>query len=76
MNPQAIMKLMSMKNKFQADHPRFTAFIGNLFRTGIAEGSVIEISLTTPNGETTTTNMKVNQSDLDMFQELKNLRNM
>ena len=39
---------------------------------GIRVDSVIEISVTTPEGERIETNLKVKQSDLDLLQSLQN----
>ena len=37
MNPAAIMKLMSAKNKFTSNHPKFSAFLNAVFSRGIEE---------------------------------------
>lgn len=73
MNPMALMKLMQMKNKFSADHPKFVAFLKMLFSRPIEEGTVLEVTIIRPGEAPVTANMKVNQSDLEMFEELKNL---
>lgn len=70
LNPSGILKLVGIKNKFMSLHPKFSAFIGHLMKNGIAEGSVIEITVTGPDGETVTSNMKVTQDDIAMFQEI------
>lgn len=73
MNPAALMKIMNAKNKFQANHPKFLAFIKAAFGSGIVEDTVIEISVTKPGCETLTSNIKVKQSDLELMQELQQL---
>lgn len=73
MNPASIMKIMNAKNKFTENHPKFTAFLGAAFTGGIAEGTIIEITVTKPGAEPITTNMRVQQSDLDLMQELQEL---
>lgn len=73
MNPASIMKIMNAKNKFTENHPKFVAFLNTVFAKGIAEGTVIEITVTRPGEESITTNMKVKQSDLDLFDELKDI---
>ena len=35
MNPASIMKLMSAKNKFQKNHPKFVAFLNRCFAGGL-----------------------------------------
>lgn len=72
-NPSAIMKMMNAKNKFTENHPKFVAFLSAVFSGGIEEGTIIEITVTKPNQEPITTNMKVKQSDLELMQELQEL---
>lgn len=73
MNPAAIMKMMNAKNKFENNHPKFVAFLKLIMEKGIEEGTVIEISLKKPGEEPIVANMKVQQSDLDLVQELKEI---
>ena len=70
MNPASIMKLMSAKNKFQKNHPKFVAFLNRCFAGGLKEGTIIEITVTNP-GEAS--NIKVQQSDLELLEELKEM---
>lgn len=71
MNPMALMKIMNAKNKFNANHPKFGAFLNAAFAGGIQEGTIIEMKVTKPDGETMTTNLKVKQSDLELLQHLQ-----
>ncbi len=72
-NPASVMKLMNAKNKFSDNHPRFVAFLNMIFSRGITEGTIIEITVTRPGEEPITSNMKVQQSDLELMEELKTL---
>ncbi|MCI6881365.1 MAG: hypothetical protein SO020_08520 [Lachnospiraceae bacterium] len=71
MNPMALMKIMNAKNQFDANHPKFGAFLKAAFAGGIQEGTIIEMKVTKPDGETMTTNLKVKQSDLELLQQLQ-----
>lgn len=75
MNPAVFMKLMSAKNKFVQNHPKFEAFVKAVFLggNGIPEGTVIEITVTRPGEQPISTNLRVQQSDLELVEELKNL---
>lgn len=73
MNPASIMKLMNAKNKFQKNHPKFVAFLSRCFQGGIKEGTVIEITVTNPGESPITSNMRVQQSDLELLAELKEI---
>ncbi len=73
MNPLALMKIMEAKNKFEQTHPRFARFLSDLMRSGVKEGEVIDITITRTDGTTVSTNMKVQDSDLELFESLKGL---
>ncbi len=73
LNPASLMKIMSAKNVFEGNHPKFVAFVKAVFSKGIEEGTVMEITVTKPGQEPMTANIKVKQSDLELLQELKEL---
>lgn len=72
-NPAIAMKVMNAKNKFTENHPKFTAFLNNMFLTGIPEETVIEITVTKPGQPPVTSNIKVKQEDLELMDTLKEL---
>ena len=73
MNPGSIIKLMNARNKFQNHHPKFVAFLNRCFAGGLREGTVIEITVTNPGEQPITSNIKVQQSDLELLSELKDI---
>lgn len=73
MNPAKLMKVMNAKKKFSENHPRFVAFLEMIFSRGITEGTIIEITVTRPGEQPVTSNIKVQQSDIELMEELKNL---
>ena len=73
MNPTSIIKLMSAKEKFSKNHPKFEAFIKSVFSRPLEEDVIIEISVTRPGEKPVTANLKVQQSDLEFLEELKEL---
>lgn len=72
-NPANMMKLMNAKNKFTNAHPKVVAFFQKALAGGVPEGTVIEMTLTRPGEEPITTNMRVQQSDLELFEEIQNM---
>ena len=74
MNPAAMMKIMGAMNTFKGNHPKFMSFLNYVFSSGFPEGSVIEITVTKPGEEPVTSNMKVTQSDLELFESLKDMK--
>ena len=67
------MKLMGAKTQFEKTHPKFAAFFQSVLAQGVEEGSVIEITVTKPDGTPTTANMRVQRSDIELVQGLKDL---
>ena len=72
-NPAAIMKLMGAKSRFEQAHPKFAAFFKQTLTQGIPVGSVIEITVTRPDGTPVTANMRVQESDMELLQEIKEI---
>ena len=73
-NPGNIMKLMSSYGTFSKNHPKFAAFLNAVVSRGVDEGAVIEITITNPGEVPMTTNMRVQASDLELLDELKNMK--
>ena len=73
MNPAMLMKIMSAKETFTINHPKFMAFLDTVFKNKIEEGTIIEISVQKPGQEKLTSNIRVQQSDLDLIQGLMEL---
>ena len=48
-------------------------FLNAVKNSGISEGSILEVQITQPDGEVMKTNIKVTQSDLELFEQLKTL---
>lgn len=70
-NPQAMMQAMAAINTFKGNHPKFFSFVETVFRPGIPVDTVVEITVTKPGQEPITTNIKVKESDLQLFESLK-----
>lgn len=73
MNPAAMMKVMGAMNTFKGNHPKFVAFLNYVFKGGFPEGTIIEITVKKPEEEAVSSNMKVTQSDLELFDSLKDM---
>ncbi|MDE6845794.1 MAG: hypothetical protein K2J99_08525 [Lachnospiraceae bacterium] len=72
-NPAAIFQLMNLWSRFQKNHPKFPKFLSAVVRNGIKEGSIIEIKVTTAQGESFDSNLKVNAEDMEMIEQIKNM---
>ena len=65
-----MMKVMNAWNTFKQNHPKFPAFCSAVSKRGIREGSILEVTYISPEGEKLTTNIKVQQSDIELLREL------
>ena len=68
-----IMKITGAWNTFKSNH-QVPAFCQAVSRKGLKEGSIIEIAITTPEGEKIETNLKVKDSDLELLKQLSDLK--
>lgn len=71
MNPLKLMELRRIRDTFEKNHPRFFPFLRAVSQKGIQEGSIIEIQVTTPKGESFKTNLKLSASDLEVLEKVK-----
>lgn len=67
MNIGNMGKLMGAWNTFQKNHPKFPAFCKAVSKKGLREGSVIEVIVTTQDGERIETSIKVQESDIELI---------
>lgn len=71
-NPMALMKMKQMVEDFNARHPK----LGMFFRDAghrVDTGAVLELSVTSPNGEKIRTNFKVCEEDKELLSLLESL---
>lgn len=73
MNPTAIFKAKKSWETFCRNHPRVPDFLKAAQNTGFQEGTVIEVSITTPEGKNLATNVRLTTSDIRAFNDLKGL---
>ena len=73
MNPMNLLQLKSSWEKFQRNHPKFPLFLNAVSREGLDTGSIVEIKVTTAQGKTFTSNLKVRPEDEELIRELKDL---
>ena len=72
-NPAAILQILNLWNRFQNNHPKFPKFISAVMKDAIKEDSIIEIKVTTAEGECYNSNLKVNAEDIEMIRQIKEM---
>lgn len=73
MNPADIMKIGSELSLFRERHPKFAAFFQALLARGVEAGMVLEFTVTRPDGESQTTNMRIQEEDLEFLRLIREL---
>jgi hypothetical protein len=72
-NPAKLLKFKGAWDTFRNNHPKFPKFLEAVHSKALNEGTVIEIIVTTPSGESISSNIKLSSSDIALFSELKDL---
>lgn len=74
LNQLAILQqLKSGIDRFRSGHPKFPLFLKAVSQDALREGSVIEISVTTPEGKNYCSNVRLNADDIELMDTFKNL---
>lgn len=70
-NPMSFLKYKGIWEKFTANHPKFPLFVKAVSQNALTEGTLIEITVTTPDGKSFSSNLKVKPEDMELLQELR-----
>lgn len=69
-NPTKLIKLKNAWKIFSDNHPKFSKFLNAVNKNAIEEGTIIEINVKTKDGKEINSNIKLKESDIELFQEL------
>ena len=72
-NPAKLFKIKSAWEKFTVNHPKFPKFMEAVGKTALEEGTVFEFNVTTVEGTSLSSNIKLTKSDIELFRELSEL---
>lgn len=72
MNPMLLMKMKGMLEGFNKRHPRVLPFLNDA-GSRIQEGTVIEVTVTGPDGHSITSNIRVTAEDMELLRDAKEL---
>lgn len=68
-----IMKMKGAWDTFSANHPKLMPFMQAVGKNAIGAGTIIEIKVQSPDGKEYATNMKLTESDMELFGQIKNM---
>lgn len=72
-NPGKLFKIKNAWESFAGNHPKFINFISALRYNYIKEGTIIEINVTTEEGKTISSNLKLTDKDMDLFTQMSEM---
>lgn len=72
-NPAKLFQIKSAWETFSNNHPKFVKFLNAAGKSGIGVDTVIEISITNAAGENICSNLKLTESDMQLFESLKEM---
>ncbi len=69
MNPAKLLKLKNAWDVFSGNHPKFPNYLKVVKNTALEEGTIIDINVTTVDGKSLKSNIKLTKSDIDLLHE-------
>lgn len=66
----AMQKAKEAVDRFRKNHPKFPPFITAVGKDALKEGTLIEITVTTPDGTRYESNLKLNAEDMELMNML------
>lgn len=69
-NPMSLLKYKNAWDKFTANHPKFPLFLKAVSQNALKEGTLIEINVTTSDGKSYSSNLKIKPEDIELLKEL------
>lgn len=76
MNFNQLALLQQLKagiDRFRMNHPKFPLFLKAVSQEALKEGTLIEINVTTPEGKTYCSNVRLKADDMEFIESLKNM---
>jgi len=76
MNLNTIALLQQLKTqleKFKARHLKFPLFLDAVSEHALTEGTIVEIAVTTPDGQNYTSNLRLMAEDIELIRSLKDM---
>lgn len=73
MNPMQLLQLKSGWEQFRQNHPKFPLFMNAVSQNALAEGTIIEIKVTSPDGKNYSSNIKLTKGDTEFMGQMNDL---
>ena len=74
-NPLTLMKIINERHAFVKNHMDVFPFLKENFGNNIEEGTLLKIQVKTPEGEESTLELTIQESDIPLFKNVAELLN-
>ena len=71
--PTKILKMFNERHQFIRNHPEFYPFLKKTFGSEISKDTLIEVTVIKPGKEKEVTKIKVEESELPLFEAVKDI---
>ena len=72
-NPARLLRLKRKWNGFAARHPKLLRYLAHISDNYLAEGTILDITVTDANGKSLHSNARLTAEDVDFMQEVRAL---
>ncbi|MDY4515649.1 MAG: hypothetical protein ACI4EM_07315 [Hominisplanchenecus sp.] len=72
-NPMKLMQMRNAWSQFMVRHPKLPGYFQAVSQKALQEGTVMEISIKTPDGETLASNIRLTAEDIALMAETKEM---
>lgn len=73
MNPRDLLQIQPLIESFKGSHPKFISFIQAVVGVGLKADTIVEIKVTSPEGKSYDTNLKLTEDDIALILKLKDM---
>ena len=73
MNPAKFFMLKNIWDRFSSNHPKFQKFLNAVVRSPIREGTILEVKIIYPDGESIASNIRVTKEDMELYAQMKDI---
>lgn len=68
-----LQKFKSSIDLFRSNHPKFPLFVNAVTQNALAEGTIIEITVTSPEGKQYSSNIKLKEEDIELMKTIQQM---
>lgn len=72
-NPMKLLQIKASWEQFKARHPKFPSFLNAVSKGAVMEGTLLEMTVTTAEGKTFSSNLKLTAEDMKLINDMQEM---